>query len=116
MVFLVIGWSGENIKQEKKTDRRKALKSEENKNEEYEESQITTKYIFGFKIHFAQKPNLKKVVYTIKFHLQFLCVAGHLKHSNDTPNLNIHNYINCNIIKIYINRLRTATQIFIAMD
>ena len=43
MVFLVIGWSGENIKQEMKTDRRKALKSEENKNEEYEESQITTK-------------------------------------------------------------------------
>ena len=116
MVFLVIGWSGENIKQEKKTGRRKAMKSEENKNEEYEESQITTKYIFGFKIHFTQKHNLKKVLYTIKFYLQFLCVAGHLKHSNDTPNLNIHNYINCNIIKIYINRLRSATQIFIAMD
>ena len=58
----------------------------------------------------------KKVVYTIKFYLQFLCVAGYLKHSNDTPNLNIHKYTNYNIIEIYINRLSTTTQIFIAMD
>ena len=57
-------------------------------NEEYEESQITTMYIFDFKLHFARKHNLKKkVVYTIKFHLQFLCVAIYSKHSND----NIHN-------------------------
>ena len=58
----------------------------------------------------------KKVVYTIKFYLQFLCVAGYLKHSNDTPNLNIHKYTNYNIIEIYINRLSTITQISIAMD
>ena len=58
----------------------------------------------------------KKVVYTIKFCLQFLCVAGYSKHSNDTPNLNVHKYANYNIIKIYINRLSTTTQIFIAMD
>ena len=32
----------------------------------------------------------KKVVYTIKFYLQFLFVEGYLKHSNDAPNLNIH--------------------------
>ena len=30
------------------------------KNEEYEESQITTIYIFGFKLYFAGKYNLKK--------------------------------------------------------
>ena len=30
------------------------------KNEEYEESQITTIYIFGFKFYFARKHNLKK--------------------------------------------------------
>ena len=30
------------------------------KHEEYEESQITTTYIFGFKLHFAGKHNLKK--------------------------------------------------------
>ena len=30
------------------------------KNEEYEESQITTRYIFGFNLYFARKHNLKK--------------------------------------------------------
>ena len=58
----------------------------------------------------------KKVVYTIKFYLQFLCVAGYLKHSNN----NIHNsndkYTNYNIIEIYINRLSTTTEIFRVMD
>ena len=58
----------------------------------------------------------KKAVCTIKFYLQFLCVAGYLKHSNDAPNMNIHEYTNYNIIEIYINRLSTATQIFIAMN
>ena len=29
-------------------------------NEEYEESQITTIYIYGFKLYFARKHNLKK--------------------------------------------------------
>ena len=93
----------------------KTLKREE-KNEEYEESQITTIYIFYFELYFAQKHNLKKVVFTIKLYLQFLCVAGYLKHSNDTPNLNIHKYTNYDIIEMYINRLSTTTQIFIAMD
>ena len=31
------------------------------KNEEYEESQITTLNIFGFKLYFARKHNLKKI-------------------------------------------------------
>ena len=44
MVFLVMGWSAENIEEKKKTDRRKTLKSEKKKNEEYEESEITTIY------------------------------------------------------------------------
>ena len=44
-----------------------------------------------------------------------LCVAGSLKHSNDKPNLNIHTYTNYNTIKIFINRLSTTMQIFIAM-
>ena len=30
------------------------------KNEEYEESEITTIYILGFKLYFARKHNLKK--------------------------------------------------------
>ena len=58
----------------------------------------------------------KNAVYTIKFYLLFLCAAGYLKHSNDTPNLNIHKYTNYNIIEIYINRLSTTTQIFIAKN
>ena len=52
----------------------------------------------------------------MKFYLQFLCVAGCLKHSNDTPKLNTHKYTNYNMIKTYINRLSTTTQISIVMD
>ena len=100
----------------KEENRQKKTLKREEKNEEYEESQITTIYIFYFKLYFAQKHNLKKVVFTIKLYLQFLCVAGYLKHSNDTPNLNIHKYTNYDIIEMYINRLSTTTQIFIAME
>ena len=112
-------------KKRRKQTEEKHSKVKRKKNEEYKESQITKIYILGFKLYFARKHNLKKsclyhfytkFVYT-KFYLQFLCVAGHLKHSNDTPNLNIHRHTNYNIIKIYINRLSTTTpQIFIAMD
>ena len=117
MVFLIIGWSAENIEEKKKTDRRKPLKSEKKENEEYEENQITTIYIFRvLSYNLLENIIRKKVVNIIKFYLQFLCVAGYLKHSNDTPNLNIHKYTNYNIIEIYINRLSTTTQIFIAMD
>ena len=38
----------------------------------------------------------KKAVYTITFYLQFLCVEGYLKRSNDTAKLNIHKYPNYN--------------------
>ena len=91
------------------------------KNEEYRESQIKTIDIFGFASYIKNYILLenmvsKKVVYTITFYLQFLCVAGYLKHSNDTPKLNIHKYTNYNIIEIYINRLSTTMQIFIAMN
>ena len=86
-----------------------------NKNAEYKESQITKIHTFGFKSHFAQKYSLEKLVYN-KLYLQFLCVAGYLKHSNDTPKLNIHKYTNYNIIEICINRLSITTQIFIMMD
>ena len=85
------------------------------KNEKCKESQITTTYIFGFKLYFARKDNLKK---SCLYHqiLQFLCVAIYLKHSNDAPNMHIHKYTNHNIIEIYRNRLSTKTQIFIKMD
>ena len=105
-----MGMSAENIEEKKEADR--------NKNEEYDES-LTTIYIFGFKLYFARKRSLKTsclYFYTIKFYLQFLCVKEYLKHSNDTPNFNIHKYTNYNIIEIYRNRLSTTTQIFMAMD
>ena len=86
------------------------------KNEEHEQSQITTIYILGFIFYFAWKQNLKKVVYTINFYLQYLCIAGYLKRINDIPNLNIHKYTNENIKEIYINTLNTTTKIFMAMD
>ena len=59
---------------------------------------------------------MKKVVYRIKFYLQLLCGAGYLKHSNDNIHKSNDNYTNYNLIEIYINRLITTTQIFIAMD
>ena len=53
---------------------------------------------------FYKKYSLKKkIVYTVTFYLQFLCVAGYLKHSNDTPKLNIHKYTIYNVIEIIIN-------------
>ena len=48
MVFFVIGRSAENIEETKKADRRKTEKVKRKKYEEYEESQITTRYIFDF--------------------------------------------------------------------
>ena len=85
---------------------------ERKKNEEYEESQ---QKVFGLKLYFAQKHNLKKIVYSTNFYLQFLSVAGYLKHSIDTANLNIQKYTNYNLIEIYINRLSITTQVFIEM-
>ena len=52
----------------------------------------------------------------MKFYLQFLCVTVCLKHNNDTPKLTIRKHTNYNMIKLYIDRLSTTTQIFIAMD
>ena len=52
----------------------------------------------------------------MKFYVQFLCVGGYLKHSNDTAKLNTHQYTNYDIIEIYRNILSTTTSIFITMD
>ena len=105
----------------KKTDSSKTLKMKREKNKEYKESQITTINIFGFTFYMKNYILLKntvwkKLAYTITFYLQFLCVAGYFKHSNDTPKLKIHKYTNYNIIEIFINRLSSTTQIFIVMD
>ena len=60
MVFLIMGRSPENIKKRRKQAEEKHWKVKRKKNEEYEESQITTIYIFiGFKSYFARKHILK---------------------------------------------------------
>ena len=116
MVFLVMGRSAENIEEKKKTDRRKILNSEEKekrrirgKSSNNNEHQV---------LNYTLLKNIiwKQVVYNIKFYVQFFCVVGYLKQSNDTPKLNIHKYKNYIIIEIYIYRLSTTTLIFIAMD
>ena len=66
--------------------------------------------------HILLKNNFKKSVLYQQLFLQLLCVAGYLKHSNDTPKRNIYKYTNYNITEIYINSLSTTTQIFIEMD
>ena len=53
MDFLVMGWSVENTEEKEKTDRKNHWKVKRRKNEENEESQITTMYIFGFKLYFT---------------------------------------------------------------
>ena len=53
------------------------------KNKEYAESQITTVCIIGFTLYFPRKHNLKKSFLYHQIFLQFLCIAGYLKHSND---------------------------------
>ena len=98
MAFLVIGRGAENI-EKKKTDRRKTLKSEEKEKRRIQgKSNKNNRHLWFCLVHkklyFARKHGFKKVVYTITFYLQFLCVAGYLKHSNDTPKLNIHKYTN----------------------
>ena len=69
MVFLVMGRSPENIKKRRKQAEEEHWKVKRKKNEEYEESQITTIYIFiGFKLYFARKHILKTIclyLYTI---------------------------------------------------
>ena len=69
-------------------------------------------------LHYILLENIvwKKVVYTIKFYLQFLCFAGYLKDSNDIPKLDINKYTNYDIVEIYIDRLSTTAQTFIAID
>ena len=111
-------WCGvqKTSKKRRKQTEEKHWKVRRKKNEEYEETEITTIYKLVSCYILLENMIWKKVVYTIKFYLQFLCIARYLKHSNDTPNRDIHKYRNYKIIEIYINRLSTTTQIFIAMD
>ena len=48
------------MKKRRKQTEEKHWKVKRKKNEEYEDGQITKIYVFGFKLYFAQKLNLKK--------------------------------------------------------
>ena len=111
-------WGGvqKTSKKRRKQTEEKHWKVKRKKNEEYEESQITAIYIFGFKLCFTRKHNLKKKVFIpSNFIYSFYALQG-IWNKNDLTNLNIHIYTNYNIIEIYINRLSTTTQIFIIVD
>ena len=60
----------------------------------------------------------KKVKSNLYHHILFTVFkcSRVLKCSNNIPKLNIHKYNNYNIIEIFINRLSTTMQIFMAMD
>ena len=60
MVFLVMGWSAENIEEKKKTDRRKTLKSEEKEKRRIRGKSNNNSIQVGVKLYFAQKQNLKR--------------------------------------------------------
>ena len=64
-------------KKRRKQTKENDLKMKRKKNEAYEESQITTIYIFGFKLCFARKHDLKKNCVYHQILLQILCVAGY---------------------------------------
>ena len=96
----------ENFEKKDKTDRRKTLNNENKvKNIYFAQKHSSNQEVRGY-----------KEVYTITFYLQFLKLSGYLKLSNDTPKLVIHKYNNYNVIEIFINRLNTKMQIFMAMD
>ena len=113
MVFLVMGWSAENLEESWKYTDEKQWKLRRKENEDYVESQIATIYIFSFKLYFPRKTWFEKMWLVPS---NFILVAGYLKHSSDTPNPDIHKYTNYDRIEIYINRLSTTIQISIAMD
>ena len=111
-------WGGvqKTSKKRRKQTEEKHWKVKRKKNEEYQESQIPTIHIFGFKLYFARKHNLKKRLFIPSIFIYSFHALQDIWNTNDTLNLIIYKCTNYNIIEIHINRLITTTQIFIAMD
>ena len=108
-------------KKRRKQAEEKHRKEKRKKNKEYEESQITTIYIFGFILYYARKHNLKKscLYHQILFTVFMCCMIIYIIlciHSNDDIHNSNDKYTNYHIIEIYINRLSTTMEIFIALD
>ena len=117
MVFLVMGGLQKASKKRMKQTEAKHWKVKRKKNEEYEESQITVIYIFDFKLYFARKHSFKKKLFIPSnfiqsfYALQDIWNTVTIMYIIVMPNIKL--WYN---IEIYINRLNTTTQIFIAMD
>ena len=60
MVFLVMGWSAEDIEEKKNTGTRKTLKSEEKEKRRIRGKSNNNNIQVGVKLYFAQKQNLKR--------------------------------------------------------
>ena len=60
MVFLVMGWSAEDIEEKKNTGTRKTLKSEEKEKRRIRGKSNNNSIQVGVKLYFAQKQNLKR--------------------------------------------------------
>ena len=112
-------WGGvqKALKERRKQTEEKHWKVERKENEEYEESQIIAVYIFGFKLYFARKYDLKNL-FKLFMPSNFIYSFYALRDIWSTVIIHqsyIYKIQNCNIIEIYINRLSTTTQIFIAI-
>ena len=86
MVFLVRGRGAENIKKRRKQREEKTLKTKEKEKRRIQEKSNNNKKHLWFHLLYKSYIFLgnivrKKVVHTMTFYLQFLCVAGYLKHS-----------------------------------
>ena len=78
MVFFVMGRSPENIKEKKRTDRRKTLKSEEKaKRRVRGKSNNNNIHLYWFKLYFAQKHIWKKKLFTRLYHETLFTVFMH---------------------------------------
>ena len=119
--LLVITWSAEDIEKRITQTKEKHWKVMRKRNGEYKESQITTInnlwfYLLYQKLYFARKHSSKKVVYTITSYLQFFALQGiwnavMIRQSSYGFVLVFRPH---DILpQIYINRLGTATQVFI---
>ena len=104
-----MGWSAENTEKRRKQTEEKHWIVKRKKSEEYQESQIPTIYIFGFKLYFAQKYNLKKRLFIPSNFIYSFYALQDIWNTNDTLNLNVHKCTNYNIIEIHTNRLITTT-------
>ena len=87
MVFLVRRRGAENIQKKKKTERRKTLKNEEREKRRIQgKSNNSNRHLLFYflhkKLYFAGNYSLYRHI-----NLQFSCVAGYLKRSNDTPHI-----------------------------